>query len=114
MNDIPKAKALAFHRHRSSNNPSLKWLIKGLLPETGTGLLSGTSGAYKTFVAFDVSGAIASAPMFLGFKIKRPGATLIFASEGKANIVRGSMPYRSPNTTIDRCRSTSAPRQSVY
>jgi hypothetical protein len=24
--------------------------------------------------------------MFLGFKINRPGATLIFASEGKANI----------------------------
>jgi len=87
MNDIPnKAKALAFHRHRRSNNPSLRWLIKGLIPETGTGLLSGTSGAYKSFIAFDISGAIASAPVFLGFKVKRSGASLIFASEGKANI----------------------------
>jgi AAA domain len=53
-----------------------------LLPETGSGLLSGQSGTYKTFVALNLAGAIATGKPFAGYNIKRPGATFAFVSEG--------------------------------
>jgi AAA domain len=69
-------------RHRDANNPTRPDLVKGLLPETGCGLLSGQSGTYKTFVALNLAAAIATGKPFAGYSIKRPGATLAFVSEG--------------------------------
>jgi AAA domain len=79
-----KAAPLSFRRHRDSNNPTRKDLVKGLLPGTGVGLLSGQSGTYKTFVALNLAGAVASGKPFAGHSIKRPGATFAFVSEGAA------------------------------
>jgi hypothetical protein len=78
----PKATPLSFRRHRDANNPTRKDLVKGLLPETGIGLLSGQSGTYKTFVALNLAGGIATGKPFAGYGIKRPGATFAFVSEG--------------------------------
>ena len=89
MNDDPKRKpaALTFHRHRDGgNNPSPRWIIKGLIPETGTGLLSGQNSTFKSFVMLDMGAAITSAETFLGRKSRSDGAVLIFASEGWLNI----------------------------
>jgi hypothetical protein len=73
---------LSFRRHRDANNPTRPDLVKGLLPETGSGLLSGQSGTYKTFVALNLAAAIATGKPFAGYSIKRPGATIAFVSEG--------------------------------
>jgi hypothetical protein len=93
----PKAEAkppkqptiLSFRRHRDENNQPPRYLVKNLLPETGVGLLSGQSGTYKSFVAIKLAGAIATGQSFAGHAIKRPGAVLIFASEGA-----GELPIR--------------------
>jgi AAA domain len=77
-----KPAPLSFRRHRDGNNPTPKDLVKGLLPETGIGLLSGQSGTYKTFVALNLAGAVATGKPFAGYNIKRPGATFAFVSEG--------------------------------
>jgi hypothetical protein len=77
-----RASPLSFRWHRDANNPTRPDLVKGLLPETGSGLLSGQSGTYKTFVALNLAAAIATGTPFAGYTIKRPGATLAFVSEG--------------------------------
>jgi hypothetical protein len=75
---------LSYRKHRDANNPTRPDLVKGLLPETGCGLLSGQSGTFKTFVALNLAGAIATGKPFAGYSIKRPGATFAFVSEGSA------------------------------
>jgi AAA domain len=77
-----KPVARSFRRHRDGNNPTRRELVKGLLPETGNGLLSGQSGTYKTFVALNLAGAVATGTPFAGYPIKRPGAVFAFVSEG--------------------------------
>jgi hypothetical protein len=79
----PRGQALSFRHHRDRNMPSPRYLVKNLLPETGTGLLSGQSGTYKSFIALKLGGAVATGqPFIAGHKTKRQGATLIFLSEG--------------------------------
>jgi hypothetical protein len=77
-----KAKPLTVRWHRDTNNPTPRALIKGLLPETGTGLMSGQSGTFKTFVGINLAGAVATGKPFIGYNVKRPGAVLAFVSEG--------------------------------
>jgi hypothetical protein len=89
---LPTSKALTvltYRRHRDANNPAPSYLVKNLLPETGTGLLSGQSGTYKSFVGIKLAGAIGTGQPFAGYAIKRQGAALIFASEGA-----GELPIR--------------------
>jgi hypothetical protein len=85
----PKPTLLGYRRHRDTNNPTPKYLIKNLLPETGIGLLSGQSGTYKSFVAIKLAGAVGMGQPFAGHAIKRQGAVLIFATEGA-----GELPVR--------------------
>ena len=86
----PPPKGFSFRSHRDRNMPSPRHLIKGLLPETGTGLLAGQSGVYKSFVGLKLAGAIATGQPFIsGYSTKRQGATLIFCSEGA-----GELPVR--------------------
>jgi hypothetical protein len=85
--DKPKQpKIFSFHRHRDTNNPTPRYLVKNLLPETGIGLLSGQSGTYKTFVGIKLAGAVSTGQPFAGHVIKRQGAALMFASEGAAEL----------------------------
>jgi AAA domain len=77
-----RTRSLTLRRHRDVNNPTRTELVKGLFPETGTGLLSGQSGTYKTFVALHLAGAIASGRPIAGYPVKRPGAVIAFVSEG--------------------------------
>ena len=84
------SKGFSFRSHRDRNMPSPRHLIKGLLPEIGTGLLAGQSGVYKSFVGLKLAGAIATGQPFIsGYSTKRRGATLIFCSEGA-----GELPVR--------------------
>jgi AAA domain len=93
---------------------NVAWLIHDLLPETGTGLLAGQWGLYKTFVAIDIALAIAHDAVFLGRGVRRPGGTVFFATEGAPGIKRRlravqSTKYksvkRSPFTWFDGCPS---------
>ena len=80
---------LRYHRHRDANDPTPKYLIKNLLPETGIGLLSGQWGTYKSFIALKLCGSIVTAQPFAGYAIKRKGAIFYLACEGA-----GELPVR--------------------
>jgi hypothetical protein len=81
-----QGKALSFRQHRDGNANAPRYLIKKLLPETGTALLSGQWGSFKTFVAVAVSAAVATGDAFIGHSIKRRGAVLFFAMEGAGDL----------------------------
>jgi hypothetical protein len=81
----PKASGWSFH---SNTEPeATPELIKGLLPETGAGLISGQWGVYKTTVALDITVSVMVDKLHAGrFRIKRPGGVAYFAVEGHRGI----------------------------
>lgn len=58
------------------------WLVKDLLPETGTGLLAGQWGTGKSFVALDLAGSVATGLPFAGHEVTARGGVLYVAAEG--------------------------------
>lgn len=60
----------------------LKWLVADLLPETGSGLISGQQGTLKTFVALDIAAAVMNGKPVLDYEIQREGGVLFIAAEG--------------------------------
>ncbi len=96
--------AWKFHTGEATGPPP--WLIKGILPETGAGIMSGQWGAFKTTVALELSVCVMRNLPFAGrYPIKRPGAVLYLALEGSGMLparlsaiaahhgVTGSLPF---------------------
>ncbi len=59
-----------------------RWLIHGLLPETGCGLISGQWGAYKSSAALDIAATVIAGAEFLDHPVVRNGGVLFMAPEG--------------------------------
>lgn len=62
------------------------WLVKGLLPNRGLGLLIGESQAGKSFLAIHAAVCVARGLPFFGKKTK-PGAVLYIAAEGGSGVL---------------------------
>ncbi len=62
--------------------PLKTWLLKGLIPQVGHGLLSGQWGAGKTFVFFDLAASLSTGQPWLGHVVKRQCGVLLIAAEG--------------------------------
>jgi AAA domain/Primase C terminal 2 (PriCT-2)/Bifunctional DNA primase/polymerase, N-terminal len=78
---------MPFHRH--GERPPLddrSWMIDTLIPEVGTGLISGQWGTLKTFLALELARCIMTARPFLNFDIVRPGGVLLIALEGQNEV----------------------------
>ena len=58
------------------------WLIKGLIPKDGVGVLFGETGEYKTFTAIHLALHIATGKPWGGHKVKHPGPVIYIAVEG--------------------------------
>jgi len=58
------------------------WLIKGVLPMSGFGVIYGAPGCGKSFLATEMGLRIAAGGTWLGQKIKDPGLVIYIASEG--------------------------------
>ena len=61
--------------------PPPKWLLHGVLPETGLAVMFGSPGAGKTFAALDLGLSIARGKSWFGKRTK-PGRVIYVASEG--------------------------------
>jgi hypothetical protein len=66
--------------------PLKTWLIKGLLPEIGVGLLGGRRSTGKTFTALDLAISVMTGQPFLHHMIKRQCGVLWFAAEGQDEV----------------------------
>ena len=65
---------------------SRPYLVEGLIPEEGCGLISGQWGSYKTFNALELAHCVMTGRPYLGFNIRRPGGVLFFAFEAPSEI----------------------------
>ena len=64
------------------------WLIDGLLPRVGVGLLNGPSGSGKTYVAVDAAMAVANGSAFANNHPTEKGCVLYAAGEDRAGVAR--------------------------
>ena len=82
-----EAKPRGWNYFDESKSQQPSWLVKGLLPETGVGILAGQWGSFKTTVALELSVSVMTTAPFAGqYKVKRRGAVLYLASEGGATV----------------------------
>ncbi len=65
--------------------PSLRWLVRGVLPSEGLAALYGTSGSGKTFLALDLCASIAEGASWFGFKVNR-APVIYLGLEGEAGL----------------------------
>jgi hypothetical protein len=75
------------HAHGELDPRPLKaWLVKGLIPQIGHGLMSGQWGAGKTFTFFDLAAALNTGQPWLGHVVKRQSGVLLIAAEGAGEV----------------------------
>jgi AAA domain len=81
----PQPIELFWHGKEYGRKPRC-WLIKDLVPETGTGLASGQWGVAKTFCMLDLAAAVMTTTPYAGREIVRRGGILFVAAEGAIEI----------------------------
>jgi hypothetical protein len=62
--------------------PQLTWLVKGVIPDCGMGVLFGDSGSGKTFISIDLALAISQGLEWQGCKVNKPTGVLYVSAEG--------------------------------
>jgi AAA domain/Bifunctional DNA primase/polymerase, N-terminal len=81
-----------------------RWLVENLLPETGSALLSGAWGTYKTFVSFDLAASVITGTEFIDYPVARKGGVLFVAAEGGEEV-----PIRLQAIVEHRCGGNRVP-----
>lgn len=64
------------------DRPHMRWLVDGVLPETGLGCIYGAPGTGKSFLCLDIAAKMALGCDWFGFSTS-PGAVLYIALEGE-------------------------------
>jgi hypothetical protein len=67
--------------HAFSSSQALPWIVKGVLPKAGLGVVYGASGSGKSFAVLDMGMAIARGAEWRGKKVKQ-GRVAYIAAEG--------------------------------
>jgi AAA domain len=108
-NDDPASGPEGGWRFHAAGDPApTPWLIKGILPETGAGLISGQWGTYKTTAALDIAVSVMTGQPFAGrFAIKRRGGVCYLALEGAGGLA-------SRLTAIARARGCAEALPFLY
>lgn len=68
------------------NAANQKWLLDGVIPADGFGILYGPSGSYKSFLALDIAAAISSGQSWHGVDVDGCGPVLYVAAEGSTGL----------------------------
>ena len=76
-----------FGRRHARGKIRRDWLIEGLLPRRGVGILSGQSGVGKTHIVLDLIASIALGEPFAGMAVERVCGAVLFAAEGQDDAV---------------------------
>jgi hypothetical protein len=84
--DVPSGKT-KWRAHGDMPDLPVRWCVKGVIPETGIGILSGQWGTFKTTIALDLSISVMTGTPFADrYRIKRQGAVAYIALEGAGMI----------------------------
>ncbi len=62
--------------------PPQTWLVKGVIPQTGMGIVYGDSGSGKTFITIDLALSIARGLTWQSCRVKYPTGVLYVSAEG--------------------------------
>lgn len=76
-----------------TQQPGAPWLVKGLLPAQGGGILYGAPGTGKSFLALDIASHVARGVAWRGRKV-RQGRAVYLAAEGQGGFRRRMQAYR--------------------
>jgi hypothetical protein len=85
--------------HTFSSTQALPWIIKGVLPKAGLGVVYGASGSGKSFAVLDMGMAIARGAEWRGKKV-RQGRVAYIAAEG-ADGFRKRLAAYAKHTGVD-------------
>lgn len=77
---------------------SSHWLVKGIIPLTGIGIIYGEYASGKTFFVIDLAMAIASGKDFFGCKVKQT-PVLYFCLEGKEGFINRLAAWKKEHKT---------------
>jgi hypothetical protein len=103
---LEKPAATPWKYYTGEPSTPLRWLIKSILPETGTVLISGQWGTFKTTVALEISVSVMGAHLFAGrYRVKRRGAVLFIALEGAGALAARLETIAKAMESRDRCHS---------
>ncbi|MEZ5958931.1 MAG: AAA family ATPase [Hyphomonadaceae bacterium] len=78
-----------------------EWLIPGLLPRRGFGILFGPSGCGKSFLAIDLALAIATRGEFLDMPVKQGGVVYVAAEDAEGVAFRVAAWFKSSGSNMD-------------
>jgi hypothetical protein len=107
IKDEPSVK-MNWRVHGDEPDMPARWCVKGVIPETGIGILSGQWGTFKTTIALDLSVSVMTGTAFAGrYRIKRRGAVAYIALEGA-----GMMGTRL--ATLARARGLDEPLPFIW
>jgi hypothetical protein len=81
-----QATVSALRWHGVAKPRAVPWLVKGMLPEIGAGLVVGQWGTFKTAVVLDIAVSTMTGRNFAGHRVKRTGGVLVLASEGATQL----------------------------
>lgn len=76
-----------------ANGVPPKWIVDGVLPETGSAMVIGVSGSGKTFLVMDMMASIALGRPWRGRKVKR-GRVMYIAAEGAGGVRKRLKAYK--------------------
>jgi hypothetical protein len=82
--------------HQFSSTTALPWIIKGVLPKAGLGVVYGASGSGKSFAVLDMGMAIARGAPWRGRKVKQ-GRVAYIAAEGADGFRKRLAAYAQAN-----------------
>jgi hypothetical protein len=94
---------IELHWHGEAPPSPRPWLVEGMIPQTGKGLLAGQWGTAKTFAALDLSACVMTGTAFANRAVARRGGVLFIAAEGA-----GEIPVRLRGLTEKKIGSGAA------
>lgn len=84
----PKKSLFKLTRYGDMTLEPADWLIKGILENDSLACIFGQSGHGKSYVTLDMAACIASGKDYHGYKVKKSGAVVYIAGEGRKGIAK--------------------------